>query len=113
MLKCHNSSASNSYQTLSEHYQISARNFFQAKTIVVLVACFSQRPKLRWLPHIDVGRPPLTGPYGLVQVHTEEKIHADLFKYMPFLASQMHGILLLAHLGLSFFMSLISTRRDV
>jgi hypothetical protein len=29
-------------------------------------------PELRWLPHIDIGRPPLTGLYGPVQIHTEE-----------------------------------------
>jgi hypothetical protein len=35
----------------------------KAETIVVLVVCFSQRPELRWLPHMDIGRLPLTGPY--------------------------------------------------
>jgi hypothetical protein len=44
----------------------------KAKTIVVLVVCFSQPPELRWLPHMDKGRPPLTGPYGPLQVHTED-----------------------------------------
>jgi hypothetical protein len=28
-----------------------------AKTIVVLVVCFSQRPELRWLPHMDEREP--------------------------------------------------------
>jgi hypothetical protein len=44
----------------------------KAKTIVVLVVCFSQRPELRWLPHMDIGRPPQTGPYGPVTEHTED-----------------------------------------
>jgi hypothetical protein len=44
----------------------------KAKTIVVLVVCCSQRPKLRWLPHMDIGNPPFRTPFGVRQVNTEE-----------------------------------------
>jgi hypothetical protein len=44
----------------------------KAKTIVVLVVCCSQRPELRWLPHMDIGNPPFGAPFGACQVHTEE-----------------------------------------
>jgi hypothetical protein len=44
----------------------------KAKTIVVLVVCCSQRPKLRWLPHMDIGNPLFRAPFGAHQVHTEE-----------------------------------------
>jgi hypothetical protein len=44
----------------------------KAKTIVVLVVCCSQRPELRWLPHLDRGNPPVRAPFGARQVHTEE-----------------------------------------
>jgi hypothetical protein len=44
----------------------------KTKTIVVLVVSFSQRPELRWLPYMDIGSPPQTGPYGPVQVQTAE-----------------------------------------
>jgi hypothetical protein len=43
----------------------------KAKTIVVLVVCCAQRPKLRWLPHMDMGNPPFRAPFGARQVHTE------------------------------------------
>jgi hypothetical protein len=46
----------------------------KAKTIVILVECFSQRPELRWLNHIDKGNPPIRTPYGAPLVHTEEYI---------------------------------------
>jgi hypothetical protein len=35
----------------------------KAKTNVVLVGCFSQQHELRWLPYMDIGRPPLIVPY--------------------------------------------------
>jgi hypothetical protein len=47
-----------------------------AKTILVLVVCCSQRPELRWLPHMEIGKPTFRAPFGARQVHTEEYISA-------------------------------------
>jgi hypothetical protein len=46
----------------------------KAKTIVVLVLCFSRQPELRWLPlHcIDIGKPPFQEPYGSIQKYVKE-----------------------------------------
>jgi hypothetical protein len=46
----------------------------KAKTIVVLVVCCSPQPKLRWLPHMDIGNPTFRAPFGARQVHTEDNI---------------------------------------
>jgi hypothetical protein len=54
----------------------------KAKTIVVLVVCCSQRPELRWLPHMDVGNPPFRAPFGARQVHTEEYTLVFIDKYL-------------------------------
>jgi hypothetical protein len=50
--------------TLSDNCQ-------KAKTIVVLVVCFS-RPNLRRLPHIEVGEPLFQEPYGSIQKYMDE-----------------------------------------
>jgi hypothetical protein len=47
-------------------------NCQRAKTVVVLVVCFSRRSELRWHPHMDIGRPPFRTAFGARQVHTEE-----------------------------------------
>jgi hypothetical protein len=52
----------------------------KAKTIVVLVVCCSQRPELRWLPHIDIGNPPFRAPFGARQVHTEDSSEGRLYE---------------------------------
>jgi hypothetical protein len=55
----------------------------KAKTIVVLVVCCSQRPELRWLPHMDVGNPPFRTPFGACQVHTEELLLYYCIQLVP------------------------------
>jgi hypothetical protein len=47
----------------------------KAKTIVVLVVCFSRQPELRWLPlHCidNIGEPPFQEPYGSIQKYVKE-----------------------------------------
>jgi hypothetical protein len=39
----------------------------KAKTLVGLVLCFSQRPELRRLPHIDAGERPFQEPYSPIR----------------------------------------------
>jgi hypothetical protein len=53
----------------------------KAKTIVVLVVCCSQRPELRWLPHMDIGYPPFRTLYGALARYIWKILFYDIVVY--------------------------------